>query len=110
MNISSAGNKRAQAVESLKQQVEELKAKLQVSDRAAVRTTTSMRTCEDFRTNLIVVSSSLLCSSFFFLPIFAFFPLFPSFVFHIFVFLSFLYRDERHQSIKVDSEKQGCFV
>lgn len=110
MNISSAGNKRAQAVESLKQQVEELKAKLQVSDRAAVRTTTSMRTCEDFRTNLIVVSSSLLCSSFFFLPIFAFFPLFPSFVFHIFVFLSFLYRDEQHQSIKVDSEKQGCFV
>lgn len=32
MNVSSAGSKRAQAVESLKQQVEELKAKLQVRE------------------------------------------------------------------------------
>ena len=31
MNVSSAGSKRAQAVENLKQQVEELKAKLQVN-------------------------------------------------------------------------------
>ena len=30
MNVSNAGNKRAQAVETLKQQVEDLKAKLQV--------------------------------------------------------------------------------
>lgn len=32
MNVSNAGSKRAQAVESLKQQVEELKAKLQVRE------------------------------------------------------------------------------
>ena len=35
MNLNSAGGKRAQAVEGLKQQVEDLKAKLQVYPRRA---------------------------------------------------------------------------